>query len=152
VAVFSTYLVRVLDDSEPSRISSTLSSINWLKSEDAAFKNAKRLGLPILVDGWADWCVACKKMDKSTFVDPQLTTVLNTRWINLKLDLTESSEANEALIGKYGMTGLPTVVLLPPDGNQGSRQRIGGYVDAMTLLEHLNRFEKNLKLTASDIK
>lgn len=117
----------------------------WIKSEDEAYREAKRRRLPILIDGWAEWCAACKKMDATTFADPRLLETLKDRWITLKLDLTESTEVNDQLIAKYRLSGLPALILLPPDGGIEDKELIGGYVEASTLLEHLENFEKGLK-------
>jgi thiol:disulfide interchange protein DsbD len=116
--------------------------VTWLRSEESAFIEAKNTGKPILIDMWAEWCEACKKMDTSTFVDPHVLRELSERWITLKLDLTESNDVNDAIQEKYGLQGLPTLVLVPPSGEIGARQNLAGYVPAATLLTQLKEFTK----------
>jgi thiol:disulfide interchange protein DsbD len=116
------------------------SKLKWYHEEEAAYAAAKRLQKPILVDGWADWCAACKEMDVTTFQDPRLIAALNEDWVLLKLNLTELNEKNEALAAKYGMPGLPTLVLVPPSGDLEQSRRITGYVGSERLFEETRGF------------
>jgi thiol:disulfide interchange protein DsbD len=128
-----------------TRTQDAATAIVWIRSEEEAYRKAKERGLPILVDGWAEWCAACKKMDVTTFVDQGIVSTLNGHWVTLKLDLTESTEANDQLIAKYKLSGLPALVLVPPDGDLEKRQVIGGYVEASTLLGHIETFKKGMQ-------
>lgn len=120
-----------------------VSELNWIKSEETGYQLAQKEQKPIIIDGWADWCVACKKMDQSTFRDARVISLLKGKWVSVKLDLTESNDTNEALAAKYEMNGLPTVVLLPPDGDKAKAKRLTGYVSADRLLEELQSFQGN---------
>ena len=128
--------------SKPANIGQDRSnaSINWIKDEALGFAAARKNSRPILIDMWAEWCEACKKMDVTTFADPAVIATLNQHWTAIKLDLTESTPENETIQTKYGLTSLPTLVLLPPDGSLEKTQRIGGYVNSTTLLDHLSRY------------
>jgi thiol:disulfide interchange protein DsbD len=116
--------------------------LDWLTSEKEAFALAASENKSILVDGWADWCVACKEMDTKTFTDPELIEELKQNWVLLKLDLTELNEQNEALAKKYNMPGLPTLVLIKPDGDISQGKRLTSFVSAEKLLEEINSFDK----------
>ncbi len=118
-----------------------VSELKWIKSEQEAYDIATKENKPILVDGWADWCVACKDMDKSTFRDERVISLLKDKWVFVKLDLTESNEANESLAAKYEMSGLPTLVLVPQDGDLKKAKRLTGYLSADRLLEELANFQ-----------
>lgn len=120
------------------------SRLLWHKNEDEAFREAKERSLPLLVDGWAEWCEACKKMDAHTFSDAAVADRLRRGWILLKLDLTESNEINEKLIEKYGFGSLPTLFLLPPDGDLTKKEKVAGFVPAATLTAHLKSFQERL--------
>ncbi|MFW7377695.1 MAG: cytochrome c biogenesis protein CcdA [Oligoflexus sp.] len=116
------------------------SQLTWYKTEAEAYRAAEELQRPILVDGWAEWCVACKQMDVTTFQDPQLVAELNAEWVLLKLDMTEFNEENESLAAKYGMPGLPTLVLLPPNGDLSESVKLTGYLAGDKLLKELRQF------------
>jgi thiol:disulfide interchange protein DsbD len=116
--------------------------LDWLTSESEAFALAASENKNILVDGWADWCVACKEMDTKTFTDPELIEELKQNWVLLKLDLTELNEKNEALAKKYKMPGLPTLVLIKPGDDISQGKRLTSFVSAEKLIEEINSFDK----------
>jgi thiol:disulfide interchange protein DsbD len=110
-------------------------SISWVHSEEEAIKKATETGRPIIVDAWAEWCEACKKMDVTTFVDPSVVKEISENWIALKFDLTEPTDENTDIQDRYELPGLPTLTLLPPNGNLKEKFAISGYASAEKLLE-----------------
>jgi thiol:disulfide interchange protein DsbD len=128
--------------SKPIQNSDSGYAVNWLKTEESAFIEAKSTGKPILIDMWAEWCEACKKMDVTTFVDGNVLKELSQNWVALKLDLTESNDANDLIQEKYGLQGLPTLVLVPANGDVSQRQNLAGYIAASTLVTSLQQFNK----------
>lgn len=119
--------------------------LSWLHDESMAFTLAKEQDKPILIDAWAEWCDACKKMDITTFADPDVTTALKAGWILLKLDLTEGSDANDALQEKYELQSLPTLTMIPPSGDLDRKEPILGYTPAATLLQRIRAFAMKQK-------
>ncbi len=111
--------------------------LHWHKTETEGLATAQTAQKPILIDGWAEWCEACKKMDATTFQDATIRQKLLDEWVLIKLDLTDLNDANEKLAEKYGLQGLPTLVLLPPDGDLTRLHKITGYVSAEHLLREL---------------
>jgi thiol:disulfide interchange protein DsbD len=120
--------------------SSDAKTIKWYHTEKEATEAAGQSGKPILVDAWAEWCEACKKMDATTFVDPDVVAEIDQNWIPLKFDLTEINDENDAIQQRYELPGLPTLTLLPPSGDLGKKQAITGYTGAPSLLEQLKKF------------
>jgi thiol:disulfide interchange protein DsbD len=114
-------------------------AIVWLHSEQDAFAQSKATGKPIIVDAWAEWCEACKKMDVTTFADPDVVNEISDHWIPLKFDLTESNDANNAIQERYELPGLPTITLLPTGGDLGKKIQISGYTSAPTMLDTLRK-------------
>jgi thiol:disulfide interchange protein DsbD len=116
--------------------------LTWNKTEEAAFKAAAAAGTPILIDMWAEWCEACKKMDASTFQDPRVQERLAAGWVLLKMDLTESTPETDALQEKYELTGLPTLVMLPASASLAERNALTGFQSPGALLNELAAFAK----------
>ena len=73
------------------------SELDWLKTDTEGYQIAEQVNKPVLVDGWADWCLACKEMDATIFRDPEVISELQNNWVLVKLDLTEINDTNEAL-------------------------------------------------------
>ena len=119
---------------------SALSGLKWHKIEAEAFAEAAKSGKPILVDAWAEWCEACKKMDVTTFAEPDVIDTLGKGWILIKLDLTESTDENDALQEKYGIRSLPTLTMIPSSGNLAKIEHIVGYANGATLLSRLKGY------------
>jgi len=110
--------------------------IAWLDDEERAFDESQRTGKPILVDAWAEWCTACKLMDRNTWSDPAVQRKVRDRFVPLRLDLTEESQATTARSERYGVEGLPTVLACRAPGCT-PRARLTGYFKAAELLDFL---------------
>lgn len=114
--------------------------VKWTYNETAALETAKSENRPVLIDAWAEWCVACKKMDVTTFKDPGVVGFLEEhKFVTLKLDLTETTDETEALQMKYSIQGLPTLILMPAGGDLSKKKVIAGYQSEIQLLEHLKK-------------
>ncbi len=115
-------------------------SLVWHHNEADAFASSVKSGKPVLVDSWAEWCEACKKMDATTFADPEVLKELADHWTMYKMDLTEPTDPNNALQEKYELPGLPTITLLPVGGALGQHKALNGYVGAETMMQELKAF------------
>lgn len=123
-----------------------LAKVKWFKTEQEGFENAKKLGGPILLDGWAEWCAACKEMEATTFRDPAVVKIfLDQKWTLVKLDLTEDNDANNAIQQKYGFFGLPSLIMLPTDGDLKKKKILSGYISEKTMTTSLNEYYREIK-------
>lgn len=142
IGIFSTSQLYLSGSTSPSVEGE--SRLQWNKDEPSAYAAAKSSGKPVLVDAWAEWCDACKKMDVTTFEDPAVIEELRSNWVLLKLDLTEGSDENDALQDKYELQSLPTLTMVPPTGDLKSKDPVMGYTPAATLLGRLREFREGL--------
>lgn len=94
----------------------TKGAIPWIRTEAEAIEMAKKTGKPMMIDFTAEWCAACHEMEKYTYTDPRVVAAAE-KFVPVMLDCTEESDpAILAVQKKYGVTGLPTVVFVTPDG------------------------------------
>jgi thiol:disulfide interchange protein DsbD len=86
--------------------------IAWLRDEKAAVERSRATGKPLLVDFFAEWCAACKELDVHTWTDPTVKREIVEKFVPLKIDATDESDEIERLYKKYGIPGLPTVLMM----------------------------------------
>lgn len=111
----------------------------WLGDEATALALAKKEGRPVIIDFWADWCTACKELDKIAWADPGVRAEAS-RFVTLKLDGTEGSDAFQRASEKYGIVGMPTVVFIDPRGREVP-ERVTAAISAPEMREALRRVD-----------
>jgi thioredoxin-related protein len=119
----------------------------WLKSVAAAQKVAKEKNQLILVDMFAEWCGWCHRFEREVF--PSLVFQQATADIVLlRLDTEDGGEGTK-MARQYGVTSLPTFLLLTPDLTTAGV--IKGYAPPNEFVQRLNQtrekhvaFEKRL--------
>ncbi|WP_433637508.1 protein-disulfide reductase DsbD [Kluyvera georgiana] len=108
--------------------------ISNVESLNAALANAR--GKPVMLDLYADWCVACKEFEKYTFSDPQVQQALQNT-VLLQADVTANSAQDVALLKHLQVLGLPTILFFDEDGNEQPVLRVTGFMDAAAFRAHL---------------
>lgn len=97
---------------------------------------AQAQGKPIMLDLYADWCVACKEFEKYTFSDDKVQRQLaNT--VLLQADVTANNSEHAALLKKFNVLGLPTILFFDAQGKEITSARVTGFMDATEFLQHL---------------
>jgi thiol:disulfide interchange protein DsbD len=100
--------------------------------------NAAAERKPVLVDFRADWCIPCREMDHSTFVDPDVVKETQ-RFVRMRADLTAQDKKNAALMEQFKIQGVPTTVLIDSRGK--IRNQKVGYIGAKEMLDNLRRID-----------
>jgi len=90
----------------------------WLGDEEAALAQAKREKKRLLIDFGAKWCAPCVEFETITFADPRVQAELRAAYVGWKLDVTEQTDAHQALQKKYRADRLPQVIALDPSGRE----------------------------------
>ncbi|WP_373240669.1 protein-disulfide reductase DsbD [Kluyvera ascorbata] len=108
--------------------------INSVETLNAALANAQ--GKPVMLDLYADWCVACKEFEKYTFSDPQVQQALQNT-VLLQADVTANSAQGVALLKHLQVLGLPTILFFDENGNEQPALRVTGFKDAAAFRAHL---------------
>lgn len=60
--------------------------VDWMSWEEAVHAHQNKEAKKIFVDLYTDWCGWCKKMDKTTFSDPEVARILNEEFYPVKFD------------------------------------------------------------------
>ena len=105
--------------------------VHWYSTLDEATTAAKESGRPMLVDFWADWCAACKVMDKEAYAQPAFAEAAQ-HFIAVRVNYDKKT----ALARKYNVSELPTLLLTDSYGTELFRHT--GYLDGRLLTEVLH--------------
>lgn len=98
---------------------------------------AEAKGKAVMLDLYADWCVACKEFEKYTFSDPQVQQALGNT-VLLQADVTANNAQDVALLKHLQVLGLPTILFFDAEGKEHPDARVTGFMDAATFSAHLH--------------
>jgi len=122
----------------PIQIAGMAPRVSWL-SFGRAIERAEERTSPIVAVFETGWCGYCKKMNKTTFKDPQVVDRLN-ELVAVKVNAEDGSErdgySGRDLAARYGVSGYPTLMVLSPDGRVLARR--SGYLSASELMTWIN--------------
>lgn len=95
-------------------------------------------GKKVMLDLYADWCVACKEFEKYTFTDAKVQEKLS-EMVVLQVDMTHNSAENKALMQHFNILGLPTILFFDENSNELTSSRVTGFLSADKFLDWLNK-------------
>jgi thioredoxin:protein disulfide reductase len=122
--------------SASARSDAATADFPWIRLDEArALTLARAEHRPVIIDFWADWCAACKELDRDAWSDPQVRQEAR-RFVALKMDGTVDSDAFQHALDKYGVMGMPTVIFIDSRGREVP-QRVMGAVSATEMLKYL---------------
>ena len=86
----------------------------------------------LLVDVTAKWCPPCAKMERTTWVDPEVITWIKLNAIAIQVDV----DAQQEIANELGVQALPTIIVF-----KGGKEamRVVGYQDSEQLLDWLSK-------------
>ncbi|MFQ5659033.1 MAG: protein-disulfide reductase DsbD [Gammaproteobacteria bacterium] len=96
---------------------------------------AVRMGKPVMLDFYADWCVVCNEMEKNTFPDPKVHAALKDV-ILLQADVTRNDKNDQELLQKFDLYGPPAILFFGTDGKERKSYRLIGFVAADEFTHH----------------
>ncbi|HZH03563.1 MAG TPA: cytochrome c biogenesis protein CcdA [Myxococcaceae bacterium] len=109
-----------------------------LSEFEGALEQARSQGRPVMIDFFAEWCAACKELERYTYVAPQVSSELG-RFTNIKVDATDTTEVIDALQKRFDIVGLPTVVFFSSTGQVLTEPRVLGFMEAGPFLAELQK-------------
>ncbi|NIF25303.1 protein-disulfide reductase DsbD [Pantoea sp. Tr-811] len=112
---------------------------------DAALAEAKAAGQPVLLDWYADWCISCKVIEHEVLNAPQVQPQL-AAFTLLRLDITESSAEQRALLDRYRLFGPPALLFFAANGSEMTTDRVIGEINAGEFAQILTRVRGKLGL------
>ncbi len=132
---FTAYPIAKIVFNEPSQAVENhlkFTKITSLDELENLLKNSN--GKKAMLDFYADWCVACKEFEKYTFSDLKMQEKLQNYQL-IQVDMTENSAQKTAILEKYQVFGMPSILFFKPNGNEIKNQRITGFLNADEFLK-----------------
>ncbi len=122
--------------SETKITKTNMQRVEWYDNLEKGLSAAKKENKFIIIDNYADWCVACKELDKFTFSEKEVREILNKHFIAIKLDFTDNNDENKKIKKKLGILGLPTIIFMNKDGKE--IDRFSGFLDKDDFIDFVN--------------
>ncbi|MBL0613606.1 protein-disulfide reductase DsbD [Aeromonas veronii] len=104
--------------------------------DDLKVQLAAARGKPVLLDLYADWCVACKEFEHKTFSDPAVRERFG-QMVLLQADVTANDDADIELLNGLNVLGLPTLIFFDREGKELTGQRVTGFMGPIPFAKHL---------------
>jgi thiol:disulfide interchange protein DsbD len=101
-------------------------------------RRAQAAGKPVMLDFYADWCVACIEFEKYTFPAPEVRAALGD-YVLLQADVTNNTADDIELFKRLNIMGLPTIDFWDSNGQYHPEARVTGYMEADEFSTHLQR-------------
>ena len=111
--------MRLTLDNKPEFIA--INSLDQLNNIIASNKEK-----PIMLDFYADWCVACLEFEKFTFTDKEVSALMQ-QYILLKADVTENNQNDKALMKRFNIFGPPAILFFNNSGDEVKQIRTIGF-------------------------
>ncbi len=105
---------------------------------EAQVAQASKQGKSVMVDLYADWCVACKEFERYTFPHPEVVDALSNT-VMVQIDLTAQNAEDIAFMRRYEVLGLPTILFFDTSGNELTQARVAGFMSGETFAEHVRQ-------------
>lgn len=136
---FSGSGVAVTSGAVPSTAAPLFEPVRNLGELDSKLAQAKAAGKPVILDYFATWCTDCIRMEKSTFLDPQVRAEMS-RFMRLQVDVTDPTDQDtRAIKQRYGVFGPPALLLFAVDGAERRELRTYGYKDSEAFIALLRK-------------
>jgi len=116
----------------------TKKGVVWTAYSPKAVDDAKASGTPVIIDFFANWCLACVEMDQLTFSQKPIVEKAKN-FVMLKVDATNNFPELRDLQEKYKVMGLPTMIFIDKKGQEIEEETLTGFEAADLFIQRMDR-------------
>jgi len=120
------------------------SHIRWQDWSPLAFTQASEQHKPVLLSLVTSWSDECAAMDRTTYVHPDVVSIVNERFVAVRVDADRRPDLNE----RYNLGGWPSTVFLTGAGDVLCG---GTYFDTPALLAMLGQVAEAYRDRAEEL-
>jgi thioredoxin:protein disulfide reductase len=102
---------------------------------DQVLASAKK---PVMLDFYADWCVACKEMERMTFSEAGVQAAMQAMQL-VQVDVTANNADDRALMKRFQLFGPPGIIMFDASGKEVPQARVIGFMPADAFMRQLQR-------------
>lgn len=117
----------------PVSPSAVKTKVEWHTNLDATLAEAKKQDRRVLLRFTASWCAPCRVMDARVWPDSAVQSALADKYLIVKADV--DTDGSQAVIRKYGIQAVPTLLLLDSNGKELDR---AGFLSSRELIKFLD--------------
>ena len=125
-----------LDSANKNNAHLNFKRVKSVSELEAAIAQAQ--GKPVMLDFYADWCVACKEMEAETFSEGKVQSALANTLL-LQADVTQNTAEDSALLQRFGLYGPPGIIFFDGQGKEQTGLRVVGFKNAEAFLQILSQ-------------
>jgi thiol:disulfide interchange protein DsbD len=93
---------------------------------------------PVMLDFYADWCVACKEMERMTFPEARVRDAMQKMQL-LQVDVTANNADDKALMKRFQLFGPPGIIMFDAAGKEVPQARVIGFMPPAPFIRQLQR-------------
>ena len=154
---------RLINEKSPYLLQHAYNPVDWYPWGDEAFERAKADNKPVFLSIGYSTCHWCHVMEKDSFEDQQVASLLNSLFIPIKVDREERPDLDQQYMAACqaltGQGGWPLTVFLTPDRKpfyagtffpRENRYGINGLLEILPRISTYWQKEQNRVIEAAD--
>ncbi len=128
---------------QDTKIETSQNKPQWKSFSPQLVEQAKVEGKPVIIDFYADWCLACVEMDKFTFSQKEVID-MSQKFVMLKVDATTPFDELTEWQQTYEVYGLPTMIFIDSKGNVHKDLTLTGFEESKAFIKRMKSVDKGL--------
>jgi YHS domain-containing protein/thiol-disulfide isomerase/thioredoxin len=121
--------------------------VRWEVSLDDAKRAAAQNNRLVLIEFTAPWCSACRAMENEVLSQPAVAAAISANYVPVKVNV----EFFPATARQYGVTVLPTTMIIAPTRQGEVLDSMRGKVESREYVERLNRVVASARQTPQPV-